>query len=457
MKRQATAPTGTAQSFAINETFFSLTDPKGIIIAGNDVFARTSGYLIDELLGAPHNIIRHPDMPRCVFSMLWENCSNNKPFAGYVKNHAQNGNHYWVFAIIEPLEQEILSIRIKPSCQTLETVEALYSRLIDLEEEHIAAGHSPREATAVSQAELQREISQLGFDSYTSISQHFLNLEIKSRDKISTDTAQRLYPQRLRPDSDPILQETFESTLSSYQVLGNTFSNLDKFLSTSTDMRKGRLALIDSAEHFRHYALNTNIASAPLGDLGATIGTITEFLHNQAQSFSRNALQIDKTTIDTAHIVSEIVSRLASARVQLEMLLTFMEERTHKESSENQEQLSKMTVSLQTAIRRTLASAIKSAEQLCLYLPELKRKKEELLKTIVSFNAAQTSGMIECARIPQAQSLADMFLEFGHRIQQAKEEIDGAYSITDRLQKLCQTTPKLIEQAQGLLTAPATA
>ncbi len=457
MKRQATAPTGTAQSFAINETFFSLTDLKGIITAGNDVFARTSGYAISELLGAPHNIIRHPDMPRCVFSMLWENCSNNLPFAGYVKNHAQNGNHYWVFALIEPLGEEILSIRIKPSCQTLETVEALYSRLIALEEEHIEAGSSPREATVVSQAELQREISQLGFDSYTSISQHFLNIEIKSRDKISTDTAKRLYPERLGTSTDSSFQETFESTLSCYQVLGKTFSNLDKFLSISADMGKGRLALIGSAEHFRHYALNTNIASTPLGGLGATIGTITEFLHNQAQSFSRNAHQIDKITKDTSHIVSEIVSRLASARIQLEMLLTFMEERTRRESSENQAQLSKMTSSLQSAIRRTLASAITSAEQLCLSLPELQRKKEELLKTIVSFNAAQTSGLIECARIPQARALADMFVDFGKRIQQAKDEIDGAYSIADKLQKLSNATPLLITQAQSLLSVPARA
>jgi PAS domain-containing protein len=74
--------------FGAEELFFSATDRKGIIRVGNDVFVRVSGYERRELVGRPHNLIRHMDTPRCVFRLLWDYLERNEPIATYMKHTA---------------------------------------------------------------------------------------------------------------------------------------------------------------------------------------------------------------------------------------------------------------------------------------------------------------------------------------------------------------------------------
>jgi len=80
---------------------FSRTDLKGIITYASEAFCEISGYKLDELVGQPHNIVRHPDMPSKVFADLWNNLQNNKEWSGEVKNLKKNGGVYWVLAHIE--------------------------------------------------------------------------------------------------------------------------------------------------------------------------------------------------------------------------------------------------------------------------------------------------------------------------------------------------------------------
>jgi PAS domain S-box-containing protein len=80
----------------------SKTDTKGIITYANTVFIEISGYSEDELIGANHNIIRHPDMPRTVFKLLWDTIQKGNEIFAYVKNLAKDGSYYWVFAHVTP-------------------------------------------------------------------------------------------------------------------------------------------------------------------------------------------------------------------------------------------------------------------------------------------------------------------------------------------------------------------
>lgn len=102
MARIKIAPTGRESPFHDHELIVSKTDPKGRITYANDVFQRVSGYTAKQLLGQPHSIIRHPDMPRAVFKLLWDTIEKKAEIFAYVLNLARNGDHYWVLAHVTP-------------------------------------------------------------------------------------------------------------------------------------------------------------------------------------------------------------------------------------------------------------------------------------------------------------------------------------------------------------------
>ena len=130
MKTSPITPVDRARRFDVEDLFFSTTNRKGVITACNDVFVRISGFGAEQLLGAPHNVIRHPDMPRCVFHLLWSEILEGRPLGAYVKNMAATGEHYWVFALVLPIDGGFVSIRLKPTSPLLEAVEGGYRALL---------------------------------------------------------------------------------------------------------------------------------------------------------------------------------------------------------------------------------------------------------------------------------------------------------------------------------------
>ncbi len=110
------------------------TDLKGVITYVNDEFVAISGYTRDELMGAEHNIVRHPDMPEAAFEDLWMTLKALRPWNGVVKNRTKSGDHYWVEANAMPVFKngkvhEYLSVRRAPSREKIEQAEQLYKRL----------------------------------------------------------------------------------------------------------------------------------------------------------------------------------------------------------------------------------------------------------------------------------------------------------------------------------------
>lgn len=95
-------PTGREIKFSPTELIVSKTDLKGRLTYVNKLFCQLAGYRESELLGEPHSIVRHPDMPRSVFRLLWQSIEGGREIFAYVKNMSQNGDHYWVFAHVTP-------------------------------------------------------------------------------------------------------------------------------------------------------------------------------------------------------------------------------------------------------------------------------------------------------------------------------------------------------------------
>lgn len=150
MRRPSVQPTGREVTFGPDELIVSKTDRAGVITYANDVFLRVSGYTEAEIVGKPHNVIRHPDMPRSVFKLLWETLESGSEIFAYVVNLAKNGDHYWVFAHVTPSFNErgeivgFHSSRRVPAADALPKVRDLYRRLCEVER----AQPDPRQALA---------------------------------------------------------------------------------------------------------------------------------------------------------------------------------------------------------------------------------------------------------------------------------------------------------------------
>ncbi len=126
-------------TFLDSEIIISKTDIKGRITYGNELFMKLAGYAETEILGKPHNIVRHPDMPRIIFKLLWDYIQAGKEINAYVMNKSKNGDYYWVLANVTPSYDAngkivgYYSVRRKPSEQALNIIKPLYKQLLRAE------------------------------------------------------------------------------------------------------------------------------------------------------------------------------------------------------------------------------------------------------------------------------------------------------------------------------------
>ncbi|WP_448059422.1 PAS domain-containing protein [Cellulomonas hominis] len=158
------APTGLERPFEPEEIIVSKTDARGVITYANDVFVRVSAYPEPEVLGKPHNLIRHPEMPRAVFKLMWDTIPTGQELFAYVLNLAADGGHYWVLAHVTASYGPGRTITgyhsnrrwVPPTTRT--TVGALYRRILAAE----AAESRTPDAIAAGTAALHSALADAG-------------------------------------------------------------------------------------------------------------------------------------------------------------------------------------------------------------------------------------------------------------------------------------------------------
>ncbi len=156
--------TGRQVVFDVEELLVSKTDLKGHITYANAAFCRVAGFTETELMGQPHNVIRHPDMPRSVFNLLWKTIQSGREIFAYVVNLTKSGDHYWVLAHVTPTFDSHGNIsgyhsnRRYADPAALAKVKDLYDKLL-VEER----GHARRaDAIAAGTQFLERQLADLG-------------------------------------------------------------------------------------------------------------------------------------------------------------------------------------------------------------------------------------------------------------------------------------------------------
>lgn len=160
------APAGEEVRFGLEDIIVSKTDAKGRITYVNRVFLDVSGYTRNELLGQPHSIIRHPDMPAGVFKLLWDTIQGGHEIFAYVKNSAKGGRFYWVLAHVTPsfdAQGRIVgyhSNRRCPDREAIARIDPVYRTMRELERgQRVKA-----QAAAVSAEHLEGMLREAGLD-----------------------------------------------------------------------------------------------------------------------------------------------------------------------------------------------------------------------------------------------------------------------------------------------------
>lgn len=152
MRATDVRPTGEERLLGGEELIVSKTDVKGVITYANEVFCRMAAMTEEDLIGRPHNVIRHPDMPRCVFKLLWDTLEAREEVFAYVVNLAADGCHYWVLAHVTPTYDRSGQVtgyhsnRRAPHREAVRTITGVYATLLAEERKHA----SPRDAVAAS-------------------------------------------------------------------------------------------------------------------------------------------------------------------------------------------------------------------------------------------------------------------------------------------------------------------
>ncbi|PIT74803.1 aerotaxis receptor Aer [Limnohabitans sp. G3-2] len=140
MARQHIQPTLQERLMRDDDFIVSKADLKGRITYSNEVFAEFSGFTEAEFLGKQHNLVRHPDMPRCVFKLLWQHIESGQEIFAYVKNLCKDGSFYWVLANVTPSRDAqgkvvgYYSVRRKPNPKALSVIIPLYKQLLQTEQ-----------------------------------------------------------------------------------------------------------------------------------------------------------------------------------------------------------------------------------------------------------------------------------------------------------------------------------
>lgn len=397
-------PTGDLEaSFDMSEIFFSRTDARGKILAGNTVFQRISQYAWDELIGRPHNVIRHPDMPRGLFWLLWDRLRCGLPTGAYVKNRARDGRCYWVYAIITPIETGYLSVRIKPSSALLQTVFAEYSTLLRAE---TAEALSPAESGRL----LLERLQDIGFIDYSAFMTHALVSEFNAR--------------------EDGLARNSDRPMKSFQALMECAKSL---ITAAT-------AIAGGYQSHQFVPLNLVVQAGRLGHAGAAIGAISNNFSLISEEIKGGLTLFVEAATRVASAIGEGAFLLGTAQIQKESADLFQAEGKQSGIDHRREMalLSAQQLSYQ-------AEALAKMQAIGQEIEGFYQQTSEMKRLASGFSAIRVMGKVEGGRL-SIGVLDDLIADL-EAFQQAV--VSGLGRIMSINQNLRHNAAKLMDSARA--------
>lgn len=416
------------REFEVRELFFSTTDAKGRIQRANDVFERIAAYTWAELNNKPHNIIRHPDMPRVVFQILWDYIQNGQPIVAYVKNLAHDGRYYWVVALVTPAEGGYLSVRFKPTSPFCDKVEHLYKELRAIEAAIEDRSNDRKAAIAASREGLGSRLRALGFADYDQFMRHVLKVEMGSRET-------RLHfftPGRKN-------QETWSHSVEAGSLqaaalfdrlaaeLQTIFVDLDRYVEISQGVRDKSASVADVSESLRVSALNGAIEADKLGAKAAGLRPVLDWLRSLSAEITTQGARFSVSLNELVTEVDLVVFDLTAAKLQIEMTARFAHELADNQATGRAAETESMTDGaigiLHASSCETVRRAFGRLASIRDRLTDLGAEQMRLIASSHSLRPVYLTGRIEMAEGVGAR-LSSVFEDVGGQLGETASSLE---------------------------------
>lgn len=440
--RMRPIPTHREAAFEIHELFFSITDLKGLIKSGNEVFARVAQYSLDDLIGSPHNIIRHPDMPKSVFRLLWQTIAAGKPIAAYVKNMARDGSYYWVVAYVIPLGDRYLSVRIKPSSAIFEQIPNLYKEMCKAEETKGMDGGAEV---------LLKTLRKLGFTDYFEFMRVMVTAETRSRDKKLSELGQGR-SHKLSKDSNKdaakceiIFRSIHDESFEVEGVFRTLFSNLSSADALGEEMHRKAKFFLDFSTRIKFLALNANLSAQRLGASGKTLGVVAGQIQRTSFETIDSIKRMGEDLKESVACIRDTGFQISAARLLLEMAEFFAREIVVGQKCRGQDQswvgpAYENVKALAQGMRSMSKQAVDQLKALHTYLRKVKMSLNTIVEVNASVGIVHVTGRTEAAQADAVQEFEKTFSDLQSLVERSKQELEeivsGMRKIEDELQGL---------------------
>ncbi len=402
--------------FLLEELFFSTTDAKGVITFGNDIFVRVSGYPLAGMLGKPHNIIRHPDMPRAVFRLFWNYLHAGRSVVAYVKNLAADGSYYWVCTMVAPIDGGYLSIRLKPSTPLLTPIRGLYEKLLSIE----AAAETPQAGMEQAGAALEQAVRGLGYTDYGQLMQDILIGEVRSRkERMGARSPAADCPTSGNGDMSE-LAELSDHCAGLTRHVDDLFSRIGTFMELQKELAETTAFIHKLGRGLQYLSLNAQVQSAGLLADGVTLQVIAGQMSDSARSVCGAADEVCRDMAEAMASLRSAATQIAMSDLSVEMMQRFLSELA---GAANQDGTRQRIAQLAQVVESNLAATCDQMADAAQRVGHLDQRLVQFLRGIRTLQILRVTGKVEAVGCREAEGVSRIFNDVHHTTEQARQKL----------------------------------
>ena len=453
MRRARPIATGRERTFRTNDLFFSRTDAKGRILSGNEVFTRVSGYTRDELIGAPHNVVRHPAMPRSVFALMWDRLAAGLQVSAYTVNLVADGSHYWVLASIRPVTGGYLSIRQKPCHPELfAAVQAIYVDVLDAERTAEATDASTPEIIAAGTTRLGELLNDAGFADYAAFMGQLLPAEVAARTEL-VQIAEEEFRASGRPDRRGAALQAAELGREYAQVsdaLLALVKRIDMFESHSAQLADQSAYVRELARKIYFFSLQTALLGHQLGERAAGVSAVAELVKDGVGGILAAADPLTELIDRVRTTLGALAYSVAASKLEVDALRVFVTELLRDQASDPV--LLDDLGLLAEGIADDVQTTSRLLGELRGLMPHLRTPLGRLDGRLREMDALTFNGRVECSRIGDRADAITLFAQIRGLVREASERLSGVDSFSGVIAVAAREGQTIETTVQALVT-----